>query len=368
MADAYTTNNEALMRSILKLLLSPHRLHQLKSAFAILDRRLVIFCSRHRLLAALYYCCLSRSFGREQQAVLAGRCAYWSALANPAHSSVMLRRNIHRLEKGMIMRPRRERFAEGYIAETVERFVQCIGGHSLNAGERQWAQQVLSEYFSIVGSSAVIDGARTRFMDAVAGDAETVNTSVPYPHQQIQRAEIGYDQFYQLCVQRRSVRWFEDKPVPRELLNQAIAAASLAPSACNRQPFEFYLFDQPEQARQLAAIPMGTAGFSHNFQCAVVVVGDLAAYPYERDRHVIYIDGSLAAMQFMLALETLGLSSCVINWPDIEGLELKMAKALNLSVQQRPIMVISVGYADGEGLIPFSQKKTAQELIKEVAL
>ena len=356
------------MRSILKLLLSPHRLHQLKSALAKVDRRLVIVCSRHRLLAALYYCCFSRSFGREQQAVLSGRRAYWQALASPANSSVMLRRNIHRLEKGMIMRPRRERFAEGYIAETVERFVQCIQGHSLNAGERQWAQQVLGEYFSIVGASPVIDGARARFMDAVAGEEATENTSVPYPHQQIQRAEIGYEQFYQLCQQRRSVRWFEDKPVPRELLNQAIAAASLAPSACNRQPFEFYLFDQPEQARQLAAIPMGTAGFSHNFQCAVVVVGDLAAYPYERDRHVIYIDGSLAAMQFMLALETLGLSSCVINWPDIEGLELKMAKALNLSVQQRPIMVISVGYADAEGLIPYSQKKTAQELIKEVAL
>ena len=355
------------MRSIIKKILSPQRIHQLKSTYAALDRRLMALCSHHRLLAALYYACFNPSFAREQQAVLAGRCAYWSALANPAHSSVMLRRNIHRLEKGMIMQPRRERFAEGYITETVARFAQCRAANSLNAGEQQWAEHVLTHYFAMVSSSPVIAAARQEFESAIGTQDQQPISSIPYSHQQIPRAEIGYDQFYQLCIQRRSVRWFEDKPVPREALRRAIAAATLAPSACNRQPFEFYVFDQPEQARQIGQIPMGTAGFSHNFQCVVVVVGDLAAYPHERDRHVIYIDGSLASMQLMLALETLGLSSCVINWPDIEALERQMAQALGLTLQQRPIMVLSVGYATADGLIPYSQKKTAQELIKEVA-
>ena len=51
----------------------------------------------------------------------------------------------------------------------------------------------------------------------------------------------------------------------------------------------------------------------------IVIVGELDAYEYDRDRHLIYIDGSLAAMTFMLALETLGLSSCPINWSGVEG-------------------------------------------------
>ena len=111
---------------------------------------------------------------------------------------------------------------------------------------------------------------------------------------------------------------------------------------------------------------MGTAGFSHNFQSLIVVVGDLNCYPYERDRHVIYINGSIAAMQLILSLETLGLSSCVINWPDIEQYEKRMSARLGLELDQRPIMVIALGYADPQGMIPFSQKKTAKQLIKEV--
>ena len=109
---------------------------------------------------------------------------------------------------------------------------------------------------------------------------------------------------------------------------------------------------------------MGTAGFSHNFQCIVVIVGDLSAYPYEKDRHIIYIDSALAAMQFQLALETLGLASCTINWPDIERHELQMAQELHLESFQRPTLLIAVGFAEEESMVAFSAKKTSQELTK----
>ena len=171
-----------------------------------------------------------------------------------------------------------------------------------------------------------------------------------------------------LCKQRRSVRWYQEKKVPMESIEQALAVATQAPSACNRQPFSFFVFNEPEEAQKIGKIPMGTVGFSHNFQCTVVVVGELSAYPHERDRHVIYIDASLASMQFMLALETLGLSSCVINWPDEEFCEKEMTKTLKLNFDQRPIMLISVGYAQQTGKIPFSQKKSPNQLIKEVSL
>lgn len=71
-------------------------------------------------------------------------------------------------------------------------------------------------------------------------------------------------------------------------------------------------------------------------------------------------------MQLMLALETMGLSSCPINWPDIEICERKIARKLNLPKHLRPVMLISVGYGQESGKIPFSQKKSAKILIKEV--
>jgi len=109
-------------------------------------------------------------------------------------------------------------------------------------------------------------------------------------------------------------------------------------------------------------MPMGTKGFAHNFPAIVVLVGQLRAYFHPRDRHIIYIDASLAAMGFMLALETLGLSSCAINWPDIPDKEQKMADALDLDPDQRPIMLIAVGFPDPEGAVACSQKQSLDNL------
>ncbi|MFT6507141.1 MAG: nitroreductase [Colwellia polaris] len=358
------------MRALLKRFISAEKVAKFREMLEKIDRYTLPFFVKNRFLSSVYYCFFNRRFSREHQSVLLGRIKYYKNSNAPENSSVLLRRNVHRLEKGLIMRPQREVFAAGYIGETVAQFVKCYNAKALNCEEEKWAKEVLQRYFAVVGSSEVIDKAKDLFMNTLNEQAiaDAQLASVPYSQKDIVNSEIGFQQFKQLCVQRRSVRWFQDKPVPRELIENALSVATLAPSACNRQPFEFYLFNSAEKAQKIGAIPAGTAGFSHNFQSVLVLVGDLASYPYERDRHVIYIDGSLAAMQFMLSLETQGLSSCVINWPDIEIAEKRMSKALNLSDNQRPLMLISVGYADPEGKIPFSQKKSPRDLIKEVIL
>ncbi|SDM08254.1 nitroreductase family protein [Aliiruegeria lutimaris] len=104
-------------------------------------------------------------------------------------------------------------------------------------------------------------------------------------------------------------------------------------------------------------MPWGTAGFKHNIPVIVVVLGTLDAFYSERDRHVIYIDGSLAAMSFSYALETLGLSSCIFNWPDIEKHEKRAEKVLGLKGYERPVMFMGVGYPDPEAMVAYSQKR-----------
>ena len=71
-------------------------------------------------------------------------------------------------------------------------------------------------------------------------------------------------------------------------------------------------------------------------------------------------------MQLMLALETLGLSTCAINWPDIESREKMLDSLLSLGKHERTIMLLAVGYADPDGGIPYSQKKDSFDLIKVV--
>ncbi|WP_245961403.1 nitroreductase family protein [Thalassotalea euphylliae] len=264
------------------------------------------------------------------------------------------------------MQPRREVFAEAYIGETIDCFQNCLQSTEMCKDELKWAQDVLVKYFEVVGSSSVLDRARSQFEQLTLMSFDLDADSLPYQHNQRVKSPITQQQLESLFKQRRSVRWYENKPVELDKLQQAIEMASQAPSACNRQPFQFYTTVDQSKAAELSSIAMGTTGFADNIPALIVVVGDLSSYPAERDRHVIYIDGGLASMQLMLALETIGLSSCPINWPDIEVCEVKLAKKLNLPAHLRPIMMIAIGYAQSEGQIPYSQKKSAQLLLKEI--
>jgi len=335
-----------------------------------IDLKLMPMFALNGLLASIYYTVINRSFYREHIGVLRGRLSYFKSLDEFNDSSVLLRRNIHRLEKGLIMRPRRTVFAQSYIVETVVCYARCVQSGSVDNDEIVWARDVLSEYFvAVSGAGRTIVQAQRQFesVSSVSTVCNVTDSSVwakPYAHAALPPSTIDYAALFTLFKRRRSVRWYQDKTVSPELIEQAVNAASLAPSACNRQPYRFELFNGVEQAAKVAELAMGTAGFSAQLPCVMVVVGDLSCYPKERDRHVIYIDAALASMQLMLALETLGLSSCPINWPDIEARERKMAKRLGLQSFERVVMLIALGFAEPDVGIPYSQKKSAGHLLK----
>ncbi|KKO46962.1 nitroreductase-like protein [Arsukibacterium ikkense] len=355
------------MKRVVKTFFPRVLIRFVKATIARLKLLLMLVFSRNGFLASLYYALASRQFYREHRAVLLGSLAYHRALTYIANSSALLRRNIHRLEKGLIMRPRRDVFAEHYIAETVDCYLNAQQNPTFCQNELVWARDVLSEYFRVCGPSAMVSPAKARFTAAPVVTVALPSGKVPYAHHNVPDTNISYTELLQLFTRRRSVRWYQPRPVPMPLLIQAMQAAKLAPSACNRQPFQFYVANSPAKAVAVASCAMGTVGFAENLPCVVTLVGDLSCYPEERDRHVIYIDAALAAMQFMLALETLGLSSCPINWPDSEPNERQLSKVLALQYFQRPVMLIAVGYALAEGGIPYSEKKADAILFKDIS-
>ena len=168
---------------------------------------------------------------------------------------------------------------------------------------------------------------------------------------------VQYDAFLKLTQSRRSVRRFLPKPVPRDLIDQAILAAVQSPSSCNRLPYEFRVIDDEKMVKEVSTIPMGTKGFADNIPVIIAVVGHLDAFFNERDRHLIYIDASLASMAMVLSFETMGLSTCCLNWPDIPKRDNSIKKVLNLQLKNRVIMLLAVGWADPEGKVAYSEKK-----------
>lgn len=65
--------------------------------------------------------------------------------------------------------------------------------------------------------------------------------------EQLQRSR----EFWRCLHKRRSVRHFSERPVPYELIENAIRAASSAPSGANQQPWRFVVVRDPQVRQRL---------------------------------------------------------------------------------------------------------------------
>ncbi|MEE3878794.1 nitroreductase family protein [Vibrio sp. YYF0003] len=347
-----------MMKSVVRNFISVDNRRSIRRLINILQAKGITVASKNKVFTSIYYSIVNGSFKNEQRAVLSGRVEFNRNKNTVNESSPQLRRNIHRLEKGLIMKTRRDIFGEAFILETVELFASAYDSPNWCREEKQWAEDILSMYFKTVGSSEVIDFARNKY-SAIDKAIDSENAYVPYQRANIaNKSSISVDDLRTLFEQRRSVRWYSEEAVPEQLINQAIELAKTAPSACNRQPFEFLVINDPKIAPEVTSIAAGTSGFSHQVPCLILAVGDLSCYPTEADKNVIYIDASLASMQLMLAFETIGLSSCPINWPVNEANEIKLRSKIALPKHKRVVMMISVGYADPTSFIAYSSKKS----------
>lgn len=333
----------------------------LRKAFNWFNYLLLILISKSRILSAVFSSFATGAFLREQHAVVNGRLNYYRRAAFGREVNwPLIRRNTHRLEKGMVLTPRRSIFALDYIEETVNEFIRIPLEE--DRPDVKWCQDVLQKYFDCIEHTELTTFLKQTFDEsAQQREADLVSESFS-PYLRKETTKISYGDFAELAGIRRSVRYFEGRRVDRDVLDKAFDVASQAPSACNRQPFRYVVFDDPQDAPEIASIPFGTLGYGESVPCVAVVVGSLDNYPSPRDRHVIYIDGALSAMSLMFSLETLGLSSCPINWPDFGPLENKMGKALGLSAFERPIMLIAIGYPDRSIPIAYSKKKCIDQI------
>ncbi len=314
--------------------------------------------SRSKLLTTIYFY-IRGSFYHEQRALLQGQSRYTrqeSNRTNPVHKII---RDTHRIEKGISMKDRKDSFAESYINDLVDAVrVGWLKKSTISDDQLHWATDVLTEYFEVVEHTPPIERAYEQFSELISNIDYTPNNRIPKRRQELELDSIEYESLLELSRQRSSTRWFEQKLVSRQLIDRAVDVASQSPSACNRQSYEFRIYDDPELLEELRKLPIGVRGYAENIPCLVVLVGKHRAYFHDRDKHVIYIDASLAAMSFQFALETLGLASCSINWPAIHSREIQLEKLINLDPDEEAIMFMAVGYPDPDGMIPYSEKKS----------
>lgn len=59
------------------------------------------------------------------------------------------------------------------------------------------------------------------------------------------------EDFYELMKKRHTIREYSSRPVPREVIENCIKAAGLAPSGANHQPWHFAVIENPEHKQKI---------------------------------------------------------------------------------------------------------------------
>ena len=103
---------------------------------------------------------------------------------------------------------------------------------------------------------------------------------------------------------RRSIRTFNQKPIPEESLKKIIQAGLLAPTSMNRKPCEFYVIKDQETKNKLARAKKAGANFLAQADCVIAVLADAK----KADTWVE--DSSIALSYMMLMATNLHVASC----------------------------------------------------------
>ncbi|KQH78367.1 nitroreductase [Mycobacterium gordonae] len=105
---------------------------------------------------------------------------------------------------------------------------------------------------------------------------------------------------------RRNVRQYTAQPVAETDLERIVEAGWRAPSAKNRQPWDFIVVTDPAQLQELSTVWMG-AGHLAGAAAAIVLV--IPVPPDERRKLIDQYDIGQATMAMMLAATDLGIGT-----------------------------------------------------------
>lgn len=214
-----------------------------------------------------------------------------------------------------------------------------------------------------------------------------------YPHRRYTHPETSNPdalersrQFYQQMNSRRSVRSIADTPVARELIEHCIKTAGTAPSGAHKQPWTFCVVSNPAlktQIRQAAEqeehesyhgrmseswlqdlAPLGTDWQKPFLETApYLIVVFKRVYELNEDgtkRNNYYVNESVGIACGMLisAIHQAGLVTLTHTPSPMNFLH----KLLNRPENERPYLLLPVGYPAREVYVPDIHRKNLEEI------
>lgn len=164
---------------------------------------------------------------------------------------------------------------------------------------------------------------------------------------------------------RRSVRAYESRPIPRDIINAIIDAGNEAPSAMNSQPWRFVVVEDKELKRKLfqAALPNAKKFLEsvketnpERYELIKKRYAEMEDPIYYSAPVILFVIGSgryadhscpLACENIMLAAYSLGIGSCWVGLGSMVRDNTEVVKALELKDDEKIFGPILLGYTKG---------------------
>jgi iodotyrosine deiodinase len=203
-------------------------------------------------------------------------------------------------------------------------------------------------------------------------------------------AEARSEEFLALMRGRRSVRHFSDEPVPRALLENALEVAASAPSGANKQPWRFVVVEDPavkariRQAAEHEEELLYRERASHEYLEALEPIGTDWNKPHLTEAPALIVvfeqpwsraaDGSkeknyyvresvgIAVGFLLVALHNAGVAT-LTHAPSPMGF---LNEILGRPENERPFIVIPVGYPAADATVPQLEKKELADVAEFV--
>lgn len=192
--------------------------------------------------------------------------------------------------------------------------------------------------------------------------------------------------FHAAMRRRRSVREFSDRPVPREIIESCLRAASTAPNGANRQPWHFAVVTDPSVKREIrveaereehefyhgrapqewreALAPLGTDEHKPFLEIApylvVVFAQHYGVLPDGRRVKNYYVQESvgIAVGLLIAAVHLSGLASLTHTPSPMRFLNRLLGRPSN----EHPYVILVVGYPADGAVVPVISKKPLEEI------
>jgi len=149
---------------------------------------------------------------------------------------------------------------------------------------------------------------------------------------------------------RRSIRRFKDTPVKKEIIEELLGAAQMAPSAGNLQARDFVVVTDKTTKQKLARAALDQSFIDRAPVAIVAVANTERSSRIYRSRGELYAiqDATAGVMNLLLAAHSMGLGTCWVGAFD----ERAVSDLLGLTHRTTPVAIIPVGYPDEKPSAP----------------